>query len=346
MVFTKEDYVCQNLPHNLPGLGVLQIVDSFVKTGGKTAYRYFINLSLQELLAAYHISQLEEDEQVKVFESFFDEPRFSAVLQFYAAFTRLTNQGVRNIITARDFNYTDSSKLRLLSFVRCFFEAQIHDDTSLYQKIIPRLNGGINFHNITMTPLDCMSIGYFMAMVVRAGGEVSVRLSRCGIDDYSLGLLAGEFSRHAEVRPAGVMQACVTVLNINGNYKITEIGIIRVLQANISKGLHACNCGLSNLEAESLARALAVNSTLEELSICGHDMDKDGFAHIASALQTNTTLKTLICDIPYLGVESLARALADNISLTILDISFYLRTGSEERIVWDHIANFFEQMPP
>ena len=87
MVFAEEDLIQQNLPHDLPGLGVLQIVDSFVAIGGKTAYHYFIHLSIQELLAAYHISQLGEDEQVKVFEAFLDEPRFSAVLQFYAAFT-------------------------------------------------------------------------------------------------------------------------------------------------------------------------------------------------------------------------------------------------------------------
>ena len=106
---------------------------------GRQAYRYFIHHSIQELLAAYHISQLGKDEQVKVFEALLNEPRFSAVLQFYAAFTRLTNQGVRNIITGIDFDSKRSPKqrLRLLSIIRCFFEAQIHVDTSLYQKIIP-----------------------------------------------------------------------------------------------------------------------------------------------------------------------------------------------------------------
>ena len=38
-----------------------------------------------------------ESEQVRVFQTLLGEPRFSAVLQFYAGFTKLTNQGVRNI---------------------------------------------------------------------------------------------------------------------------------------------------------------------------------------------------------------------------------------------------------
>ena len=287
VVFTEEDLVHQNLPHDLPGLGVLQIVDRLVAIGGKTAYRYFIHLSIQELLAAYHISQLGEDEQVKVFEAHLDEPRFSPVLQFYAAFTRLTNQGVRNIITARDFDDTDSSKLALLSFIRCFFEAQIRDDSSLYQQIILRLNRTIDLSHVTMTPLDCMSIGHFMASLLRAGGEVSVDLSHCDIDDYSLGLLVGEFSRYAEMCPAAVTQARVTELNIRSNSKITGNSIAHVIRTNITSRLYASFCGISNPEMESLARALAVNSSLEVLDISYNKID---IGHIVTAFLTNTTL--------------------------------------------------------
>ena len=293
VIFTEKDLVRQNLPHDLPGLSVLQIVDRLVSIGGKTAYRYFIHLSIQELLAAYHISQLKEDEQVKVFEALLAEPRFSAVLQFYAAFTRFTNQGVRNIITASDFDYKRSSKLRLLSFIRCFFEAQIHNDTSLYQQIIPRLNSVVDLSEVTMTPLDCMSIGYFMASLLRAGSKVSVRLTHCSIDDYLLGLLVGDFSRHAEVCAARVMQAGVTKLDISGNDKIIGIGIAHVLQTNITNKLKARSCGVSNLEMESLARALAADSTLEELDISYNSIGDEGIGHIGTALLTNTTLKIL-----------------------------------------------------
>ena len=153
------------------------------------------------------------------------------------AFTKFTNQGVRHIVTAKDFDYTRSSNLNLLTFIRCFFEAQICNDTSWYQQIVPRLTNGVNLSKVTMTPLDCMSIGYFMAMLLKAGGKVSVHLSRCSIDDYSLGLLVGEFSRYAEVCPTGIMQACVTKLDISWNNTITEIGIAHVLRTNITNAL-------------------------------------------------------------------------------------------------------------
>ena len=131
-----------------------------------------------------------------------------------------------------------------------------------------------------MTPLDCMSIGYFIASLLRAGGKVAAYLS--DIDDYSLGLIVGEISKHAEVSPTGVKQACLTELNISGNYKIIEIGIAHVLRTNITTKLKADHCRISNLEMESLARALyiAVNSTLEELDISNNlDIGDKGIGH-------------------------------------------------------------------
>ena len=92
----------------------------------KTMSYNFIHLSIQELLAAYRISKMTESEQVRVFQTLLGEPRFSTVLQFYAGFTKLTNQGVRNIITGTDVTNDKSSQLSLLSYMRCFFEAQIY----------------------------------------------------------------------------------------------------------------------------------------------------------------------------------------------------------------------------
>ena len=45
--------------------------------------------------------------------------------------------------------------------------------------------------------------------------------------------------------------------------------------------------------AESLARALADNRSLQELSISDNNIGDNGIAHITTALQTNNTLKNL-----------------------------------------------------
>ena len=174
---------------------VLQTVEKRdLRSGGITYYHYFIHLSIQELLAAYHISQLGEDEQVKVFEDLLDEPRFSSVLQFYAAFTKFTNQGVQDIVTRVDLANKEHI---LLTIMRCCFEANNSQDQLFFQKIKQRLNGRLCIKFVALTDFDCMSVGYFLAFALRTG-ELNVTLRYCSIDDHSLGLLLGELSRHDE----------------------------------------------------------------------------------------------------------------------------------------------------
>ena len=167
------------------------------------------------VLAAYRISQMGYCVHGSVFKTLLSEPRFAAVLHFCAGFTKLTNRGVRNIITGSDFTlYKESSRCFLLGHIRCFYEAQTHD-RSLYS-IFPRLNGILGMTLVTLNPLDCMSVGYFLALVCRNSRKLRVNLYRCGINDHSFGLMMGELSKHAEACPAGALHG-VTELDIRGN---------------------------------------------------------------------------------------------------------------------------------
>ena len=310
---------------DLPAMGVLQRVQ-WAGTSSKTISYNFIHLSIQEMLAAYRISQMGNYKQEIVFQTLLSKPRFAVVLQFYAGFTMLTNQGVRNIITGSDFTNETPSQHSLLSYIRCFFEAQIHDQ-SLYQRLIPRLNGELDLSVVTLSPLDCMSVGYFLAFVLRSCRELIVDLLHCSIDDHSFGLMMGELSKHAEACPAGTLHG-VTELDISSN-KIGDKGIAHIataLQTNITMTiLDISNCNMSDVGAESLARALAVNRSLQTLSVAYNDISDNGIAHIATALQTNNTLKTLKIGGKTTtdeGVLSLAAALNANNSIEYLKLSW------------------------
>ena len=324
VVFPQEELVRLKLPLDLPALGVLQIVESYGRLG-QTSHRYFIHLSIQELLAAYHISQLGEDEQVKVFEDLLDEPRFSAVLQFYAAFTRFTNPGVQDIVTGIDLA---NRKHILLTIMSCCFEAQIQKQL-LYKKIIERLDSRqLLIAYVALTSFDCLSIGYFLAFAPKAEELLSVKLTGCSIDDHSLGLLLGELSRHNEACPAGSLKGVIE-LDISGN-NIGDDGLVYVATALGAKStMKVLNIMLSRRiavnGAKSLGSALAVNRSLEKLNISYTSIGDEGVAHIAHALQTNTTMKVLDvsnCGISSKGAESLATALAASSSLKKLDIRF------------------------
>ena len=224
------------------------------------------------MLAAYCISRMKESEQVKVFQTLLDEPRFSAVLYFYAGFTKLANPGVQNIITRNNFTYEQSSKLSLLNYMHCFFEAQICDQ-SLYQKVIQRLNGELNVCYITMSPLDCMAIAYFLAFVLK-NTELSVDLSYCSFDEQLLSVLVEELSKYAEDCRDGFHG--VKDLNLNGN-KIRDNGmacIATVLRTNSTlKKLQIGDTTVTDKGVQILSTALAANSSVEHLKvtwICTH----------------------------------------------------------------------------
>ena len=296
VVFTQDE-LPSILPtpaqEDLPTMGVLQRVQWF-SISSKTMSYNFVHLSMQELLAAYCISKMKESKQVRVFQTLLGKPRFSAVLQFYAGFTKLTNQGVRNIITGTDFTRNMSSKLSLLSYMRCFFEAQIIDE-SFYQQIVPKLDGKIDLSGTTMSPLDCMAFGYFLAFILRNTSELCVNLTSCSIDDHSLCVLMGELSKHAEASREGVLHR-VTELGISYN-KIGDNGIAYIataLETNTTmRILNVSSCDISDVGAESLAKALTVNRSLHELNMDDNYIGDNGMIQIATALQINNTLKDL-----------------------------------------------------
>ena len=212
-----------------------------------------------------------------MFKTLLSEPRFAAVLQFYAGFTKLINQGVRNIITGSDFTYEESSRRSLLNYVRCFYEAQI-DDQSLYSNFFSKAQWNTTIvlcyfeSHWTVCLLDT-SWHWFVGTVE----NLRVNISKCGVNDHSIALMMGELSKHVEACPAGALHG-VTVLKISSN-NIGDKGIALIstaLQTNTTMtNLIITACNMSDDGAESLARALTVNKTLQEIyvrynNISGH----------------------------------------------------------------------------
>ena len=308
---------------DLPAMGVLQRVQWAGTSSNVISYN-FVHLSIQEMLAAYRISKMGYAQQVRVFQTLLSKPRFASVLQFYAGFTKLTNRGVRSIITGRDFIFEEKSQLSLLSYIRCFFEAQIRDQ-SLYEKIIPRLNGKLYLSTVTLSPLDCMSVGYFLAFVLRNSRELSEVYLPC-INDHSIHLMMRELSKHGEA------DALHGVIKLQMEISGESIGIAHIataLQTNTTmRTLNISHSSISDEGAESLARALAVNRSLQELFIVSHNIGDSVVQNIATILQANNTLKLLRVGgimTTDKGVLSLAAALTSKCSgeLGLFWLSFH-----------------------
>ena len=134
----------QDLPNSQ--LGVLQKVQYLRIGHTDNLILLYASFEDKKCLLNYCISQMGNDQQVRVFQTLVGEPRFAAVLQFYAGFraSSLINVFVY-IITGSDFQaYSKSSKLSLLSHIRCFFASSKFMISHCMKKIILRLNATLD----------------------------------------------------------------------------------------------------------------------------------------------------------------------------------------------------------
>ncbi len=94
ITFSKDE--CEIYPE-FAALSLLQAVEGFLDMGLTRTYN-FLHLSIQELLAARHISKLPSDTQIEIVHSLLNHSRFAGVFRFYAGITHLRTPGIEGII--------------------------------------------------------------------------------------------------------------------------------------------------------------------------------------------------------------------------------------------------------
>ena len=354
----EDKIIFTSLPADVNTLSLLQGVESFIGRE-KAVSHNFIHLSIQELLAAYYIAtQLPASKQVSMFNELFNKSRFSAVFRFYAAITKLKTPGIKDVI----IRIARSNKTSLLtSLLHCLFEAQY---PSLCESVAQQLRHRLNLIDTTLTPSDCLCIGYFLAHVCKmAAGEFRVNLKSCSIGDQGCKYLVSGLHKYLDTHSAvttllsmdmnsiclhGVNHlstllkiGCINVLGIFYNDLVSKQDstcgcFAKQLKNNTTlKQLRMWRCGLNSQSAESLAEALTTNKHLELLSVSDNALCDDGTQHLADALRVNQGLKVLYlddCGMTDVGLECLAKSLQHNNVLTKLYVHNGIRANYPNRL--------------
>ena len=158
-VFSEEDFKVHKCPVDLnTTLSLVQVVESFRTRRCCKSYSFF-HLQIQELLAAYHISKLEEDEQVRIFKDLFGQPRFAAVLQFYAAFTKLQAEGMMEVLGDMANRWVYSTYKTIL---QCIYEAQDRSLCKRFWYVSSRKNVETFSLTTHSDPLYTIALAYFL----------------------------------------------------------------------------------------------------------------------------------------------------------------------------------------
>ena len=342
----EDRIIFTSLPADVNTLSLLQGVESFIGRE-KAVSHNFIHLSIQEFLAAWYMAtQLPASEQVSKFNELFHKSRFSAVFRFYAAITKLTTPGIEDVVIRIA---SSNEKSFLISLLHCLYEAQ---DPSLCESVAQQRQRGLHLYRTTLTPSDCLCIGYFLAHVCKmAAGKFKVNLDSCSIGDQgckylvsglhkyldtlsavttllSMHMGSNDISHHGVHHLSTLLKiGCINTLDLHHNDLVSKQDAFRgtlskQLKNNTTlKQLQLWGCCLNSQSAESLAEALTTNKHLELLSVDENVLCDDGIQHFAHALRVNQGLKDLYlvsCGMTDVGLECLAKSLQHNNVLTTL----------------------------
>ena len=178
-------------------LGLLEATPKITLCGPSCYYSFF-HLSIQEFLAAFHMSHMKESDQITAVKFFFSRNALSPVLSFYAGLTKLKDKNVCNFLfevlkkpldipsvfleLKKHPDLAHDSRRHLLALINSIFESRniellkdikcfatefqdpltlLHDDSYLL-KHIPRRYMALSFSYMQLCPTDCLSIGYFV----------------------------------------------------------------------------------------------------------------------------------------------------------------------------------------
>ena len=350
VIFSCEDFAAAGIPSSVPLLGLLQAVGSTISAGRCVSFN-FLHLSIQELLAAYFVSQLPSATQITTFQKLVGQPRFNAVFQFYSAITKLTNPGIRSVITSA---IRADQKALLVCLFNCLYEAQ---DQPLCQFVAKHLRGGLDFHRTTLSPLDCLSVGYFLSCVcVTTSGEFRAELGS-SIDDFTCRFLArglcwccGQNStatawlhmvlKGSSIRESGAHYIAEALRKSSFVHKLTigsfrgppikEGGLKSIAEALLTNCslvelyLESCSVEITENSGPVLRQMLQTNTTLRVLNLSWNGgLSDTGVYFIAEGLKLNTSLKELRlgwCGISAEGAKHISGTLVANASLEVLDL--------------------------
>ena len=343
--FTDSDLAALCITKDISNVGLLQTVPSII-SDGHLVYYCFLHLSIQELLAAIHISLMSPKQQISVFQKLFGNPRFSAVFQFYAGITKLSTSRpilsklprflcpvpatvfdlVRKVVKTEKEKYGEPKPL-LLSLINCLYEAE---DSRLCVFVANLLNHNLNLNHTTMNPINCLSVGYFVSACSNTSNGFTLRLSSCSIGDQGCKFLARGLSKcpnsnndipTAGIHIAEIIENTSSISKLDLSYNaIGNSGLSTLCEAlstNTSlKTLNLSNCSLtiSDDNGAALYQLLNTNNSLEYLNLTHNTVTS--CRHIAAGLAVNKTLRRLklvLCELTDQSIEELSTGLINKI---------------------------------
>ena len=197
IVFTLSEIEqgCPNLtmnPSNWNGLGLLKAVQYFSqKMGNDQVTFHFLHFSVQEYMAAWYISTLSDNKQIKLLEKTFWEHRYYNTWIMYVGITGGSSFALKHFLSPYRFQFYSrlfkptkisnkylKHKMKCLHLFQCLVEADKEDDIKSVKQLFQ--SNQIDLSNQTLLPSDLNTLGFFLIRSINKEWD-ELDLSYCNI---------------------------------------------------------------------------------------------------------------------------------------------------------------------
>ena len=323
LIFTLDEITaaCPDItaiPGAIKGFGLLQAVEHLGLTRTTTTFN-FLHFSIQEYLAAHHITNLPADKELRIIEDKFWSKTHFNMFSMYISLTKGKRPSFKHFLCGGNRTIAISDRflthqLQCLHLYRCFYEAGDDDICKTIEQSIRFSEKKIDLSDSKLTATDVESVTVFLTSSSNKEWE-SLYLLDCYIQDHGLHILHrgllhcsgitivtlqlnyNDLTIQSSSLISDITLSCnVRELYLDGNYTIGEDKQLYSILTNPSTMLEILdmtNTQLSSKGAIVLFNSLKDNNKLKLLSIACNDITDNASDAITTALEKNSCLVRL-----------------------------------------------------
>ena len=349
----ETELIFQDLPSDFDPLGLMQSCpELYVDRGASVSYN-FLHLTIQEYLAAYHISQQSRDEQVAFMRERIGSEKLKVVVRFLAGLTELgrdlwdvvrefASEDKHDIYTLFLSKQENFIKLEILHLL---FESQ---DSSTITSVLGsdcvcffHSDGGNTRSELQQ--FDWYVLGYW---IFHSSCNWKFELCDCNLESVELFLKALNLHQdQCQLSPTGKIKEMWWYCSSGPEPAVTHLlveGMPQLLVFHNLTHLGLSLCGLTSENCNLLSKHTDLLQHLEYLDLFENPIDEGGAVNLVTSLTKFSTIKELHLYATGVGFEdckALSELLATSKNIEVLDIGVNDLSSDSVQCILDGLSH-------
>ena len=312
----ETELIFQDLPSDFDPLGLMQTCpELYVDRGASVSYN-FLHLTLQEYLAAYHISQQSRDEQVAFMREHIESEKLEVVVRFLAGLTEL-GRDLWDVVREFACDYKHNIRLEILHWL---FESQCPSaDSSAVTSVLG--SDRVSFScDSELQPFDWHVLGYCITL---SSCDWKIELHECELESVELFLRAINLQQD-QCQLRGKIKEMWLRYEDEPDPAIVRLLVDSMPQMSVFHNLTHLNLSLCGLTSETCNLLSKCNlQHLEYLDLSDNHIGREGAVNLITSLTKFSTIRELNLHTNGIGFEdckALSELLATSKCIEVLVI--------------------------